>query len=145
VELGRLEGDLVLGRARPSVPARTSGYFVAPTIFDHVKNSARLAQEEIFGPVLSVIEFDTEEEAIRLANDSPFGLAGGLWTGSLDRAMRATRAFRTGKVFVNCYNSAGLDDLPHGGYKDSGIGREFGKVGLEEYQQPKTVQIKFRA
>jgi acyl-CoA reductase-like NAD-dependent aldehyde dehydrogenase len=144
VELGRSEGNLVLGGARPTTAKPADGFFVEPTIFDHIENSARLAQEEVFGPVLSVIVFDTEEEAVRLANDSPFGLAGGVWTNSLDRAMRIVRGIRTGKVFVNCYNNAGLDDVPHGGYKDSGLGREFGKVGLEEYQQLKTVLIKFR-
>jgi acyl-CoA reductase-like NAD-dependent aldehyde dehydrogenase len=144
VELGRSEGDLVLGAARPTTAKPADGFFVEPTIFDRIENSARLAQEEVFGPVLSVIVFDSEEEAVRLANDSPFGLAGGVWTNSLDRAMRIVRGIRTGKVFVNCYNNAGLDDVPHGGYKDSGLGREFGKVGLEEYQQLKTVLIKFR-
>ncbi|MBU6424325.1 MAG: aldehyde dehydrogenase family protein, partial [Chloroflexi bacterium] len=116
--------------------------FVAPTIFDDVDNSSRLGQEEVFGPVLSVIPFTTEEDAVRLANDTHYGLAGGVWTSSIDRAIRVVKAVRTGKMFVNAYNNVGLEDLPHGGYKDSGIGREQGRRGLEEFQEMKTVQIK---
>lgn len=142
IELGHQEGRLLTGGAVPSEPALAGGHFVEPTIFDNVDNSARLAQEEVFGPVLAVIPFDTEEDAIRLANESRYGLAGGVWSNSIGRAIRVAGAVRTGKMFVNCYNSSGLDDMPHGGYKDSGIGREFGPNGLEEFQQVKTVQIK---
>ena len=92
--------------------------------------------------MLAVIPFDTEAEAIELANDSDYGLAGGVWSKSIDTAIRVVKGVRTGKMFVNAYNTAGLDDMPHGGYKNSGIGREFGDVGLTEYQELKTVQIK---
>lgn len=118
------------------------GLFIAPTIFAGLTNDSRLAREEIFGPVLSVIPFADEAEAIALANDSAYGLAGGVWSRSIDTALRVARQVRTGKMFVNCYNSAGIDDMPHGGVKDSGIGREFGRQGLQEYQSVKTVQIR---
>ncbi|MES9541473.1 aldehyde dehydrogenase family protein [Actinomadura sp. NPDC000600] len=144
IEVGRAEAKLVTGGGAPSDPALERGHFVEPTVFDGVDNSSRLAQEEIFGPVLSVIPFETEQEAIALANDSAYGLAGGVWTRSIDRAIRVAKSVRTGKMFVNCYNTAGLDDMPHGGYKDSGTGREFGTVGLEEFQELKTVQILLR-
>ncbi len=137
VGIGRSEGELLAGGK-----SDLGGLFLEPTIFDQVSNDGRLAQEEVFGPVLAVIPFDTEEEAIRLANDSRYGLAGGVWTRSLDTALRVVKGVRTGKMFVNSYNSSGLDDMPHGGYKDSGVGREFGLEGLKEYQQIKTVQIK---
>jgi acyl-CoA reductase-like NAD-dependent aldehyde dehydrogenase len=136
IEIGRQEGELVTGGSNPE------GLFVEPTIFDHVDNGSRLAQEEVFGPVLAVIPFDTEDEAITLANASDYGLAGGVWTGSIDRALRVVKGVRTGKMFVNSYNTAGIDDMPHGGYKHSGIGRECGLGGLAEYQELKTVQIK---
>lgn len=144
IEVGRTEGKLVTGGDVPDDPALKQGYFVPPTVFDEVDNSSRLAQEEIFGPVLAVIPFDTEEEAIALANDSAYGLAGGVWTRSLDTAIRVVKGIRTGKMFVNSYNTAGIEDMPHGGYKDSGTGREFGQVGLEEFQELKTVQILLR-
>ncbi|GAA0378802.1 betaine-aldehyde dehydrogenase [Acrocarpospora corrugata] len=137
LDLGRAEAKLVTGGG-------SHGNFVEPTVFDGVDNSSRLAQEEIFGPVLSVIPFTTEQEAVALANDSAYGLAGGVWTGSMDTAFRVVRGVRTGKMFVNCYNTAGLDDMPHGGYKESGTGREFGHAGLEEFQELKTVQILLR-
>lgn len=137
VGIGRDEGDLLTGGK-----ADLGGLFLEPTIFGPVSNSGRLAQEEVFGPVLAVVPFDSAEEAIRLANDSLYGLAGGVWTRSLDTAFKVVKGVRTGKMFVNCYNSSGLDDMPHGGYKDSGVGREFGPEGLKEFQQVKTVQIK---
>lgn len=143
LELGRQEGRVVAGGEAPE-SLSDGPLLVEPTIVDDVDNSSRLGQEEVFGPVLAVVQFDSEEEAIRLANESAYGLAGGVWTQSIDRALRVVRAVRTGKMFVNCYNDAGLDDLPHGGYKDSGIGREQGPEGLAEYQELKTVQIRIR-
>ncbi len=136
IDLGDTEGRRVHGGPTGE------GFFVAPTIFAGVTNKARIAREEIFGPVLSVIPFENEAEAIALANDSDYGLAGGVWSRSIDTALRVAREIRTGKMFVNCYNTAGIDDMPHGGVKDSGIGREFGRQGLEEYQSVKTVQIR---
>lgn len=141
IDVGQTEGKLLTGGGRPSSSDLASGWFVEPTIFDDIDNSSRLAQEEVFGPVLAVIPFDTEEEAVALANDSRYGLAGGVWSNSISRALRVAKGVRTGKMFVNCYNSAGIDDMPHGGYKESGTGREFGVAGLEEYLELKTVQI----
>ncbi len=142
---GKAEGSLVTGGGAPSNPLFKNSLLVEPTIFDRVSNSSRLAQEEVFGPVLAVIPFETEEEAVRLANDSQYGLAGAVWSNSINTAIRVAKGVRTGKMFVNCYNSAGIDDMPHGGYKGSGIGREFGPNGLEEFQEVKTVQIKLGA
>jgi acyl-CoA reductase-like NAD-dependent aldehyde dehydrogenase len=142
IEIGKRDGELVVGGTALEGAMFRDSLFVAPTIFDGIDNSSRLAQEEVFGPVLAVIPFDTEQDAIRIANDSRYGLAGGVWTNSINTAIRVVKAVRTGKMFVNCYNNSGLDDLPHGGYKDSGIGREQGPRGLEEFQQVKTVQIK---
>ena len=136
IDVGRSEAKLVIGG-----DTGPGGLFVEPTVFDEVDNSSRLAQEEVFGPVLSVVPFETEEEAIALANDSVYGLAGGVWTSSIDTALRVAKGVRTGKMFVNSYNTAGIDDMPHGGYKDSGTGREFGQIGMEEFQELKTVQI----
>lgn len=144
IDIGTADGRLVTG-GKPRDIATSSGFFIEPTIFDGVSNDARIAQEEVFGPVLSIIPFDTEEDAIRLANASRYGLAGGVWSKSIDTAIRVAKAVRTGKMFVNSYNSAGIDDMPHGGYKDSGVGREFGREGLREFQQVKTVQIKLSA
>lgn len=144
IETGRGEGKLVIGGGAPADPLPEHGFFVEPTVFDEVDNSARIAQEEIFGPVLSIIPFEDEREAIAIANDTPYGLAGGVWSRSLDTALRVAKGVRTGKMFVNCYNTGGIDDMPHGGYKESGIGREFGPVGLEEFQELKTVQILLR-
>jgi acyl-CoA reductase-like NAD-dependent aldehyde dehydrogenase len=140
LELGRKSGDLVTGGGAPA--GLDGGLFVAPTIFDNIDNNSRVAQEEIFGPVLCVIPFDTEADAVRIANETRYGLAGGVWSESIDTALRVVQAVRTGKMFVNCYNNSGLEDLPHGGYKDSGLGREQGRYGLEEFQEAKTVQIR---
>ncbi len=142
IEIGKQEGKLVTGGGAPPGAAFAGSLFVEPTIFDAMSNSSKLAQEEVFGPVLAVIPFDTEEDAVRLANDSRYGLAGGVWSSSINTAIRVAKAVRTGKMFINSYNSAGLDDMPHGGYKESGIGREWGPNGLEEFQQVKTVQIR---
>lgn len=136
IDLGDREGRRICGGPTGE------GFFVAPTIVAGLGNGARLAREEVFGPVLAVIPFEDEAEAVALANDSDYGLAGGVWSRSIDTALRVARRVRTGKMFVNCYNSAGIDDMPHGGVKGSGIGREFGRQGLEEYQAVKTVQIR---
>jgi len=117
-----------------------NGYFVEPTIFDHVDNASSIAQEEIFGPVLSVVRYSSDEEAIRVANDSPFGLAGGVWSTNADRAMRVARGLRTGTVWINEWHLLN-ERAPFGGYKQSGIGREFGVDGLKEYTETKHVHI----
>jgi acyl-CoA reductase-like NAD-dependent aldehyde dehydrogenase len=115
------------------------GYFVQPTVFSNVTRDMTIAQEEIFGPVLSIIPYDTEEEAIDIANDTVYGLAGGVWAGDKEKAASVARQLRTGQVEVN---GGGFNPLaPFGGYKQSGIGRELGKFGLEEYLEVKSMQL----
>ena len=142
IEIGKRDATLAVGGGAPAGKQFQESLFVAPTIFDKVDNSSRIAQEEIFGPVLSVIPFAGEEEAVRIANDTLYGLAGGVWTRSIDTGIRVAKAVRTGKMFVNSYNNSGLEDMPHGGYKDSGIGREQGRVGIQEFQQVKSIHVK---
>ena len=119
-------------------PVRETGYFVAPTVFSDVTTDMAIAQEEIFGPVLVLMPYDTEEDAVRIANDSAYGLGGGVWSGDPDRALRVARQLRTGQVEVNggAFNPA----APFGGYKQSGIGREGGTYGLEEFLETKAIQ-----
>jgi acyl-CoA reductase-like NAD-dependent aldehyde dehydrogenase len=133
---GKQEGArVVMGGGRPA--GFNKGYYVEPTIFADVQSKMTIAQEEIFGPVLSVLPYDTEDDAVRIANDTIYGLAGGVWSGDPDRAMRVARRIRTGQVDVNGgkYNPL----APFGGYKQSGIGRELGMFGLEEYFQIKSI------
>jgi aldehyde dehydrogenase (NAD+) len=137
IEKGKAEGARCLvGGGRPAKLPK--GYFVEPTLFVDVDPKATIAQEEIFGPVLSVIPFDTEEDAIRIANDSRYGLSGAVQAGSLERAMRVAKQIRTGTMSVNggMWFSA---DAPFGGCKESGLGREHGVEGFEEYLQSKTI------
>jgi betaine-aldehyde dehydrogenase len=117
-----------------------SGFYYEPTIFVNVDNSMRIAQEEIFGPVLVVIPFDSEEEAIRIANDTIYGLAGAVWTKDVTRAMRVIKAMRAGITWVNTYHPT-YSEAPWGGYKQSGIGRELGSYGLDEYTEVKQINI----
>ena len=133
---GKQEGArVVMGGGRPA--GFSKGYYVEPTIFADVHSKMTIAQEEIFGPVLSVLPYDTEDEAVRIANDTVYGLAGGVWSGDPARAMRVARRMRTGQVDINGgkYNAL----APFGGYKHSGIGRELGMFGLEEYFQIKSM------
>ena len=137
IQQGVREGArLVAGGTLSSAFSR--GHYVEPTIFTDVTPRMTIAQEEIFGPVLAVLPYDTDDEAIAIANDTIYGLAGGVWSGDTDRAMRIARRIRAGQVDVNGgrYNPV----APFGGYKRSGIGREFGKYGLEEYFQIKAIQ-----
>jgi aldehyde dehydrogenase (NAD+) len=143
IENAKTQGaKLVAGGARAQGPGLGSGYFVEPTIFTDVHNSSHLAQEEIFGPVLAIIPFDTEEEAVRLANDSRYGLAAGLWTRDLSRAMRVSRAMQAGSVWVNTYRALSAQ-APFGGFKESGIGRERGDAGLREYLTTRNIMIDY--
>jgi acyl-CoA reductase-like NAD-dependent aldehyde dehydrogenase len=114
------------------------GHYVQPTIFSGVTNDMTIAQEEIFGPVLSIIPYDTEEEAIAIANDSLYGLSGGVWAGTQEKAFEVARKIRTGQVEIN----GGSFNIfaPFGGYKQSGIGRELGKYGFEEFLEVKAIQ-----
>ena len=139
IRIAKEEGaTLVLGgRARPDLG---SGQFVEPTIFTGVRNDMRIAQEEVFGPVLSVIPFRDEEDAVRIGNDIRFGLAGAVWTRSLHRALYVTEKLRAGTVWVNNYRATSFTS-PFGGYKDSGIGRESGSEAIREYLETKSVWI----
>lgn len=133
---------LVTGGRPASGPGLDKGFFIEPTIFRDVENGSELAQEEVFGPVLAVIPFDTEEEAVAIANATKYGLASGVWTTNLSRAMRMIRAIHAGTVWVNTYRAAQVM-APFGGYKDSGFGKERGLVALEEFLQTKNVMIDF--
>jgi gamma-glutamyl-gamma-aminobutyraldehyde dehydrogenase len=143
VQVGRDEGaKLILGGRR--VLEETGGYFVEPTIFDNVKNSMRIAQEEIFGPVLSVITFNTVDEAIALANATSYGLAASLHTNDLHTAHTVSRAIRAGTVSVNCF-SEGDQAVPFGGFKQSGFGgREKSLAAHDQYTQTKTIWMQLR-
>jgi betaine-aldehyde dehydrogenase len=116
------------------------GYYVEPTIFYDVDNRARIAREEIFGPVAAVIPFDTEAEAVRIANDTPYGLAAAVWSRDIFKAFRMVKALRVGIVWVN-HMQPTFVEAPWGGYKHSGFGRELGRWGIEEYLATKQVHI----
>ena len=129
-------GTIVVGGGRPA--DRTRGFFVEPTLIVGIGNDSPVAREEIFGPVLVVLPHDGDDDAVSIANDSPYGLSGSVWSGDRDRAMAVARRIRTGTVGVN----GGVwysPDVPFGGYKQSGIGREMGVAGFEEYLETKVV------
>ncbi|WP_247505144.1 aldehyde dehydrogenase [Bradyrhizobium sp. 1] len=141
IELAKQEGArCVLGGRRAVRPECGDGWFVEPTIFADVTNDMRIAREEVFGPVLSVIRFDSDDEAVALANDTPFGLAAGLWTTDLARAIAMPKRLRAGTVWVNAYRVVSYLS-PFGGFKESGIGRENGLDAIYEYLEPKSVFI----
>ena len=143
IEIAKEEGARLLLGGSPAKGRKECGnspWFIEPTIFGDVDNKMRIAQEEVFGPVLSVIRFKTDDEAIQIANDIDFGLAAGVWTQSIKRAIRTSRAIRAGTVWVNTYRAVSYM-TPFGGYKKSGIGRENGIEAIREYMQTKSVWI----
>lgn len=143
IQVAKDEGAEVLlggGPAKGMPGTGESDYFVQPTIFGGVTNTMRIAQEEVFGPVLSIIRFTTDEEAVEIANDIAFGLAAGVWTQSIKRAIKISKAVRAGTVWVNTYRAISYMS-PFGGYKQSGIGRENGIEAVREYLQTKSVWI----
>ena len=139
IKKGVAEGAELLTGGADQPDGLPGGYFVKPTIFGKVKNSMTIAQEEIFGPVLSIIPYKDEEEAVRIANDSPYGLAGAVWSADDARAQRVARRIRAGQVDVN--GGAFNMNAPFGGFKQSGFGRELGERGLDAYLETKTVTV----
>jgi aldehyde dehydrogenase (NAD+) len=143
IAIAKQEGARLVAGGEPARDGELAkGLFIKPTIFADVENTMRVAREEIFGPVLSIIPFSDESEAVEIGNASPYGLASGIWTRDLSRAMRLTRAMRTGVVWVNTYRMVAAQG-PFGGMKDSGFGRERGEQGLLEFTTTKNVMIDF--
>jgi betaine-aldehyde dehydrogenase len=117
-----------------------NGQFIEPTIFDAVTRDMTIAKEEIFGPVLSILAFDTAEQAIEIANDTNYGLSASVWTSDFDTALSTSRRIRAGTVWVNTFLE-GYPELPFGGFKESGQGREVGRFAIEEFTELKTIQL----
>lgn len=140
IAIGKKEAKLVCGGGRPKGKEFDKGNFVEPTIFDEVKPTARIAREEIFGPVLAIIPFEDEAEAIRIANDTEYGLAAGVWTTNITKGLRVIRELRAGITWINTYHPT-FNEMPWGGYKQSGNGRELGLYGIEAYLETKQVNV----
>jgi acyl-CoA reductase-like NAD-dependent aldehyde dehydrogenase len=141
IQKGIDEGATVVtgGPERPQVEGAENGYFVQPTVFSGVRNDMTIAQEEIFGPVLSILTYDGEDQAAEIANDSDYGLSGGVWSADSERAKAFARKIRTGQIEVN--GGAFNANAPFGGYKNSGYGREYGQHGFEEFLETKSMQL----
>ncbi|MGL1861402.1 MAG: betaine-aldehyde dehydrogenase [Pseudodesulfovibrio sp.] len=139
VKIAKDEGaKLLFGGTRPTDPALQEGFFYMPTLFTECENDMRIVQEEVFGPVITIERFTTEEEVIERANDTIYGLSAGFWTRDADRIERVSKALRFGTVWANDFNVYFVQ-APWGGYKQSGLGRELGKIGLEEYTEVKHI------
>jgi aldehyde dehydrogenase (NAD+) len=137
LDVGKKEAELITGGVRKG----DSGFYVEPTIFLNPKDDARIYREEIFGPVITLRTFKTEEEAVKLANDTNYGLAAAIFTGSIGRALRVAKLIEAGTVNINTSNIVGVE-TPFGGFKESGIGREGGRAGLMHYVEAKTINIR---
>lgn len=145
LDVARDEGCTVAaGGSAPALDGLSGGYFVAPTLLSGVHRDMRVAREEIFGPVLSVLTFDDEADAATIADDTPYGLVTSIWTTDVDRALWLARHVKSGQVYVNSYGAGGGVPLPFGGYKKSGFGREKGLEAVYEYSQTKTVSFDVR-
>ncbi|WP_432974793.1 aldehyde dehydrogenase family protein [Dactylosporangium sp. CA-233914] len=143
LDIGRAEGARVVrGGHKLTGEMFDGGFFVAPTVFDEVEPGMRIAQEEIFGPVLSVLTFDDEDEALSIANGTRYGLVASVWTGSVDRAIRLSRAVQAGQVYVNTMGSTDVIGAPFGGYRHSGFGRTMSADSILDYTQTKTLVLK---
>ncbi|KAF1347156.1 aldehyde dehydrogenase domain-containing protein [Delphinella strobiligena] len=142
IEAGRASGKIVLGDEEP---LSKQGFFINPTVFTDTDEGAKVMKEEIFGPVVNINTFKTEEEAIAKANDTEFGLYAAVYTQNIDRAMRVASALEAGTVGVNCTSPSGARDMPFGGYKASGIGREGWSIGLNNYLETKSVLLKVKS
>jgi aldehyde dehydrogenase (NAD+) len=141
VGIGRQEGaDVLIGGERAVVEGHDGGFYFQPTILGNVDNAMRVAQEEIFGPVLVVIPFEEDADAVRIANDSIYGLAGGVWSSDNARAIKVAEQMRTGTVWINDHHMIN-PRYPFGGYKQSGIGREHGEIGFNEYREIKHIHV----
>ncbi len=144
IEIGLAEGaNLVVGGEAPDDAALADGAYLMPAVFDGVNNDMRIAREEIFGPVVSIIPFDSEEEAIRLANATPYGLSGSVWSSDIGKALRTAKGIQAGVLSINS-NSSVHTEAPFGGYKMSGIGRELGMSAIELYTETKNIFIDIR-
>jgi acyl-CoA reductase-like NAD-dependent aldehyde dehydrogenase len=139
IETGVQEGAKLVTGGVETPEGLERGYFVQPTVFSEVTPEMTIAQEEIFGPVLVIMPYDEEEDAVRIANDSVYGLAGGVWSADEERAKRVALRIRTGQVEIN--GGAFNPLAPFGGYKQSGHGRELGRHGLEEFLEVKALQL----
>jgi aldehyde dehydrogenase (NAD+) len=143
IERAKTDGArVVTGGGMARGPGLDPGFFIEPTVFADVRSTMELAQEEVFGPVLAVIPFDDEDDALRIANGTRYGLAAGVWTESLPRALRMTRALQAGQIWVNTYRALAVQ-VPFGGFKESGFGREKGEQALDEFLASKNVMIDF--
>ena len=139
IETGIDEGATLVTGGLGKPDGLDSGYFVQPTVFANVKNSMTIAQEEIFGPVLSIIGYEDDDDAIQIANDSDYGLSGGVWSSDNERALKVAKKLRTGEVDMN--GSFLNTDAPFGGYKKSGNGRELGRFGMDEFVEAKQINL----
>lgn len=141
IQLGIEEGARIVagGPGAPDGAGLSGGNYVRPTVFADAHNNMRIAREEIFGPVIVVIPYDGVEEAIKIANDSEYGLSGSIWTADRENGLRIARQIRTGTLSINA--SMGDFDSPFGGYKNSGIGREFGSAGIDQYVEQKSIVL----
>jgi len=140
IEQGKREAVLVTGGHRLTDGALAKGYFIAPTVFDRMRPDAKIAREEIFGPVMGITTFQDLEEAIHIANDSVYGLVAGVWTRDINKAMRIATRVRAGSVWINTFGKM-FQSTEMGGFKQSGLGRQYGLEGLFEYTELKHVNI----
>ncbi len=143
IEAGKKEGTLVTGGYRITGEGYDKGFFIPPTIFTGLDADSKVVREEIFGPVLVIQKFHTEEEAVKIANDTKFGLAGAVWTSDVNRAFRVAAEIKAGTVWINSYNQF-LTECEFGGYKESGTGRTHGVEGLNEYTELKTITLNIK-